>query len=146
MHVRVAGYLCACLVVGQSLGADSTSAPHRILTFEDRVAAQRSIEGVYWKHRVWPKGNQSPKPQLSDVVSDSMLVSKVLAYDRRAAVLEQLLGPRQYRLAIEKEISRAVVHSRAPDILTELFAALHNDPEIIVETLGREILLDRVAT
>jgi hypothetical protein len=30
-------------------------ASHKILTFEERVAYQRSIEQVYWHHRIWPK-------------------------------------------------------------------------------------------
>ena len=28
----------------------------RQLFFEDRVAYQRAIEEVYWRHRIWPKG------------------------------------------------------------------------------------------
>ena len=32
-------------------------APIRTLTIEDRVAAQRAIEQVYWNHRIWPKEN-----------------------------------------------------------------------------------------
>ena len=29
----------------------------RSLSFQDRVAAQRSIEEVLWKHRIWPADN-----------------------------------------------------------------------------------------
>jgi hypothetical protein len=32
-----------------------TSAPPRGLTFAERIAFQRAIEEVYWRHRIWPK-------------------------------------------------------------------------------------------
>ena len=28
----------------------------RSLSFADRVAYQRAIEEVYWRHRIWPRG------------------------------------------------------------------------------------------
>jgi len=34
----------------------------RMLTFEERVTYQSAIEEVYWRHRIWPKENSSPKP------------------------------------------------------------------------------------
>ena len=39
------------------------------LTFADRVAYQRAIEEVYWRHRIWPKENAEPKPSLDEVMS-----------------------------------------------------------------------------
>jgi hypothetical protein len=30
-------------------------ASQRTLTFAERVAYQRAIEEVYWRHRIWPK-------------------------------------------------------------------------------------------
>src|SRR6266550_3656269 len=30
------------------------------LTFAERVAYQRAIEEVYWRYRIWPKGNSKP--------------------------------------------------------------------------------------
>src|SRR4029077_8680811 len=34
----------------------------RPLSFAERVAFQRAIEDVYWRHRIWPKENPAPKP------------------------------------------------------------------------------------
>jgi len=34
----------------------------RTLTFEERVAYQRAIEDVYWRHRIWPEERLDPKP------------------------------------------------------------------------------------
>src|SRR6266536_1155826 len=54
-------------------GASSVTAPpiqrNRTLTFADRVAYQRAIEEVYWRHRIWPKERPDPKPPLDKVVS-----------------------------------------------------------------------------
>src|SRR5262249_37752706 len=35
---------------------------NRSLSYEDRVAYQRAIEEVYWRHRIWPKERPDPKP------------------------------------------------------------------------------------
>ncbi len=35
----------------------STKVSERTLTFPERVAYQRAIEDVYWRHRIWPKEN-----------------------------------------------------------------------------------------
>lgn len=43
------------------------------LTLEQRVEAQRSIEQVYWNHRIWPQENPGPKPPLSAVMPDEKL-------------------------------------------------------------------------
>jgi hypothetical protein len=41
----------------------------RTLTFAARVAYQRAIEEVYWRHRIWPKERPDPKPPLDTVMS-----------------------------------------------------------------------------
>ena len=44
-----------------SYGFLPSEAPIKIsqtaLTFAERVAYQRAIEDVYWRHRIWPKEN-----------------------------------------------------------------------------------------
>src|SRR5215472_12372154 len=42
---------------------------NRSLSFSDRVAYQRTIENVYWRHRIWPKERPDPKPSLDAVMS-----------------------------------------------------------------------------
>ena len=37
---------------------------NRSLSFADRVAYQRAIEEVYWRHRIWPKERPDSKPSL----------------------------------------------------------------------------------
>src|SRR5215475_714299 len=53
--------------------ATDTNAPHRTLTFAERVAYQRAIEEVYWRHRIWPKERPDPKPSLDAVMSQAQL-------------------------------------------------------------------------
>src|SRR5881409_1295239 len=55
----------------------------RTLTFADRVAYQRAIEDVYWRHRIWPRNggeNSDPKPALDAVMSQAQLENKVRGY------------------------------------------------------------------
>src|SRR5262245_39110211 len=58
------------------------------LTFADRVAYQRAIEEVYWRHRVWPKENAGPKPPLDKVMSQAQIEEKVEDYLRNSQALE----------------------------------------------------------
>ena len=48
-----------------------TKFSQRTLTFADRVAYQRAIEEVYWRHRIWPKERPDPKPSLDAVMSQA---------------------------------------------------------------------------
>ena len=47
-------YKSAVATVGYGSTAKSPSQP-RALSFAERVAYQRAIEDVYWRHRIWPK-------------------------------------------------------------------------------------------
>jgi hypothetical protein len=51
--------------------------PKRTLTFAERVAYQRAIEQVYWRHRIWPKERPDPKPSLDAVMSQAQVENKV---------------------------------------------------------------------
>src|SRR5215208_7098502 len=48
----------------------------RTLSFADRVAYQRAIEDVYWRHRIWPATNLGPKPSLDAVMSQAQIEKK----------------------------------------------------------------------
>src|SRR5712691_1784327 len=63
----------------------------RTLTFAERVAYQRAIEDVYWRHRIWPKNGgerPDPKPSLDAVMSQAQLEKKVRDYLRKSQALE----------------------------------------------------------
>ena len=61
----------------------------RQLLFEDRVAYQRAIEEVYWRHRIWPNNRPDPKPLLDAVMSQATIEQKVQDYLRHSELLEQ---------------------------------------------------------
>src|SRR5262249_7519369 len=65
----------------------------RILTFPERVAHQRAIEEVYWRHRIWPTENTQPKPSLAAVMSQEQLENKVAIYLRDSRALEDYHQP-----------------------------------------------------
>jgi hypothetical protein len=58
----------------------STKVSERTLTFVQRVAYQRAIEEVYWRHRIWPKDRPDSKPSLDAVMSRPQLEKKVADY------------------------------------------------------------------
>jgi hypothetical protein len=112
------------------------------LTMEDRIAYQRAIEEVYWRHRIWPKENPKPPPALDRVVPPSVLRAKVedylhksraLAVDRQRPITEEDL---------QAEIKRMARHTKQPEMLRELWAALGNDPHVIAECLARPALAE----
>src|SRR5215475_8336797 len=60
---------------------------NRALTFADRVAYQRAIEEVYWRHRIWPEDRPDPKPSLDAVMSQAQLENKVANYLAKSQAL-----------------------------------------------------------
>src|SRR6266446_10653450 len=72
----------ACSIAAGTLlaffGAEApTKVSQRTLTFAERVAYQRAIEEVYWRHRIWPQENRSPKPPLNVIISREQIERKV---------------------------------------------------------------------
>ena len=129
-----------------SAGLYDPAAPSqsRQLFFEDRVAYQRAIEEVYWRHRIWPKERPDPKPSLDAVMSQATIEQKVQDYLRHSELLEQEwqkpITPEQ----LQAEMERMAQHSKQPEVLRELFAALGNDPFVIAECLARPVLSERL--
>ena len=100
----------------------------RTLTFAERVAYQRAIEDIYWRHRIWPKERPDPKPSLDAVMSQAQLEKKVADYRRKSQVLEDYWQRPITADQLQAEMDRMAKHSKQPEVLEELFAALGNDP------------------
>src|SRR5262245_12583829 len=119
---------------------------NRTLTFADRVAYQRAIEEVYWRHRIWPKENAGAKAPLDKVMSRAQIEKKVEDYLRNSQALEDYwqrpITPDQ----LQAEMERIATHTNKPGVLREIFAALGNDPFVIAECLARPILAERLLT
>jgi len=112
----------------------------RTLTFAERVAYQRAIEDVYWSRRIWPKGNPNPKPSLDAVVSQAQLEKKVTDYLRKSQALEDYWQRPIAAEQLQAEMDRMAKHTKQPEMLSELFNALGNDPFVIAECLARPVL------
>ncbi len=126
--------------------AKSATRRNRTLTFADRVAYQRAIEEVYWRHRIWPAPNASPKPPLDKVMSQAQVEKKVEEYLRNSQALEDYwqrpITPDQ----LQAEMERIASHTKQPAVLREIFAALGDDPFVIAECLARPVLAERLIT
>ena len=119
------------------------------LTFADRVAYQRAIEEVYWRHRIWPRNRgerPDPKPSLDAVMSQAQLEKKVADYLRESQVLEDYWQRPIAAEQLQVEMDRMAQRTRNPAVLRELFDALGNDPFVIAECLARPALAERLVT
>jgi len=119
-------------------------ASQRTLTFEQRVDYQRAIEEVYWRHRIWPKERLDPKPSLDAVMPEAQLETKVADYLRKSRALEDYWQRSITAEQLQAEMDRMATHTKQPEVLREIFAALGNDPFIIAECLARPILSERL--
>src|SRR6516162_1745553 len=113
------------------------------LSFAERVAYQRAIEDVYWRHRIWPKENPNPKPSLDAIMSQSQLENKVADYLRDSLALEGY-GQSITAEQLQTEMDRMARNTKQPEVLRELFEALGNDPFVISECLARSVLSERL--
>jgi N-acetylneuraminic acid mutarotase len=155
--ILIAFVLCAavCWIV---IGIPTTSglaflrpetpskACQRSLTFAERVAYQRAIEDVYWRHRIWPKENRGPKPSLDAVMSQTQLEKKVEDYLRNSQALEDHWQRPLTAQQLQAEMERMAQNTKQPEMLRDLFDALGNDPFVIAECLARPILAARLVS
>jgi N-acetylneuraminic acid mutarotase len=119
----------------------------RTLTFAERVAYQRAIEGVYWQHRIWPRNRgerPDPKPALDTMMSQAQLEKKVEDYLRDSQTLEDHWQRPITAEQLQAEMDRMAQHTKQPEVLRELFAALDSDPFVIAECLARPVLSERM--
>jgi N-acetylneuraminic acid mutarotase len=134
--------LCATLLgSSQSRPANSSE---RMLTFEDRVAYQRLIEEIYWRHRTWPQEHVSSKPSLDTVMTQGQLERKVADYLRKSQALEECWQQPLTAEQLQAEMDRMAGHTKRPEVLRELFQVLENDPFVIAECLARPVVTEHL--
>ncbi len=152
MNAKVAGprKLISLMMLAAGLAlAASTLTPSRGANFaarsvEQRVAAQRAIEQVYWQHREWSANNPASKPSLSEILPDAVLREKAQEAVRMSNALEIFWHERITGERLQAEMDRMARSTRRPEMLRELFQALGNDPHRIAEYLARPILAARL--
>ena len=79
-------------------------------------------------------------------MSQAQLEKKVADYLRKARALEDYWQRPITARQLQAEMNRMAKHSRQPEVLRELFAALGNDPFVIAECLARPMLEERLFT
>src|SRR5437773_1337313 len=151
---KIGGYVvrgAACAVflsvvfvaLSSAFQSSNSESQARAFSFAERVAFQRAIEDVYWRHRIWPKENPDPKPSLDAVMSQGELENKVAGYLRDSIALEDHRQPITAE-QLQAEMDRMARDTKQPEVLRELFEALGNDPVVIAECLARSILAERL--
>src|ERR1051326_2007852 len=152
-HLVRGAFYTVMLLVATLLGFFSREAPAKLsypaaaeLTFEQRVAYQRAIENVHWRHRIWPKTRPDAKPPLDAVMTHAQLEKKVTDYVRKSRALEDYWQRPITAEQLQVEMNRMAKHTKQPEVLRELFAALGNDPLVVAECLARPILAERLFT
>jgi hypothetical protein len=118
----------------------------RTLTFGERVAYQRAIEEVYWRHRIWPKERSDLKPSINAVMTQAQMEKKVEDYLRKSQALEDYWQRAITAEQLQAEMNRIAQHTKQPEVLRELFEALGNDPFVIAECLARPALAERLVS
>jgi N-acetylneuraminic acid mutarotase len=119
-------------------------ASQRMLTFAERAVYQRTIEDVYWRHRIWPKDRPDSKPSLDAVMSQAQLGRNVHDYLRKSQALQDYWQQPITSEQLQAEMNRMAQHTKQPEILRELFESLGNDPFVIAECVARPILAERL--
>ena len=141
------GAACS-IVTGTLLAFFRSEAPskalQRTLTFSERVAYQRAIEEVYWRHRIWPKERPDPKPSLDAVMSRAQLEKKIEDYLHNSQALEDYWQRPITAEQLQAEMDRMAKHTKQPEVLHELFEVLENDPFVVAECLARPVLAERL--
>src|SRR5215475_95713 len=119
--LKLALLLCAaaCSIVTGTLlaflgGEARSNLSQRMLTFSERVAYQRAIEEVYWRHRIWPKERPDPKPSLDAVMSQAQLEAKVADYLRKSQALEDYFQRPITVEQLQAEMDRMAQHTKHP--------------------------------
>src|SRR6476659_4846173 len=125
-RVLVGFVLCAatCLIVTGTLPAFLRSEvretrSQRTLTFAERVAYQRAIEDVYWRHRIWPGERPDRKPSLDAVMSQAELERKVEDYLRDSQMLEDHWQRPITTEQLQAEMDRMAKDTKQPEVLRE---------------------------
>ncbi len=116
----------------------------RDLTFDERVQAQKAIEEVYWRHRIWPAENSRPKPPVAEVMGDETIRAKVADYLKKSNALEKWWRRPITAEQLQAELDRMAQGTRDPAMLREIHEALGNDAYLVAETLARQTLANRL--
>ena len=104
----------------------------------DLHADRAAIERVYYQHRL------GEKPSFEQLLPPGALENLVQQDLRKEAALKKAYGIEVIPAQIDAEVHRITTTTRAPEILTEIKAALGNDPARFARTMAKPILVERL--
>ena len=129
--------------ISQSASQDIENLAHP-LDLQSRLICRQVVEEVYWRHRIWPEENLTPKPDLDQVLPVQVLQGRVEDELRRSTALAQLWQRPITGAQLQAEIERMIRSTNQPRVLAEIFSALNSDPHLVAECLARPVLAERL--
>ncbi len=130
--------LLSAIVVTVLLASLPAGATVRSLTFEERVEAQRAIQRVYYSHMI-----DAHRP-FAQAVPEALLQKQVRTYLEQSDALARNWSTPVTASMLEAEASRIARETRFPERLEEIRAALNGDDGLLLETLVRSTLVERL--
>src|SRR5512134_469758 len=120
MHPSLARALGVAFAVVLSLAAMAFAQGESPASFslEDRIECQAAIEEVYARHRA-----EGPDPALAQSVPGDVVRRKAEDAVLKSVALQRHWGVTLTDQQLQAELDRMAAHSKAPDVLRELFAA-----------------------
>lgn len=101
-------------------------------------ADRAAIERVYYNHRL---GEKPPFEQVLPLATLENLVRQDL---RKETALKRAYGMEVTPAMLESEVQRINTTTRAPEMLTEIKAAMGNDPDRFALAMAKPILVERL--
>lgn len=111
----------------------------RELTFERRVAIQRTIDRFYWSNQT------GTRPPFDRVVPRHASEERVRDVLKKSQALEQIWRRPITAAMLRAEMERVARDTLMPDRLRQLYEALGRDSFVFQESVIRSILADRLA-
>ena len=102
-----------------------------------RCADRAAVERVYDAHRT------GTKPAFEQTMPAALLEKLVRDDLKKEAALERVYGVRITAPMVEAEVQRINATTRAPEMLTEIKAALGNEPAKFADVFARPIVVER---
>jgi N-acetylneuraminic acid mutarotase len=132
-------------ITGATLATEAPQSPTKWTgSLGERVAAQRAVEEVYWRHRIWPMESPGGKPALAAVLTIAQSQAEAIDGLRKLNVLASRFSRTIDAAEVQAEIDRIAGSTQMPDRLREIFDAVSGDADRFGDAIVRPQLADRV--
>jgi N-acetylneuraminic acid mutarotase len=139
---RIFSFLAALIVLLSSALPTQVSRAAPALSLNERITYQRALDAVTWQHTMFP--SQGDRPSLAQVIPSRFSQRKVEESLRQSNALADLWSRPLLPELLQAEMQRIAQGTKQPDLLSEQWRALNNDPRLIAEVQARPLLADRL--